>query len=369
VILTTLNYHHVFPVNAYFLRYDKAMERKLTAIVATDVVNYSVLMGQDDVRTIQALQTLQQDIITPLATNYRGRIVRIMGDGTLIVFDSALDAVQFAIEVQHIMAEQKIIPPLTEPLVLRMGVNLCDIILQGGDILGDGVNVAVRLEELAPAGGICLSQSVYLQTKNILGGQILPIGERQLKNITDPVQVWRWQPPGTADGVAASFSYPKTKNHYHGRQILDPKVTSILIDLHMRSARLAISDCLDSILAKPDNGCSMSLEEIYEHLEKHLNPARGILYAISVECEDHIKELETGQWQSPQPMSEFLASMFSSVNAFFTAGLLPKIQTILCSQNGVDAKRAQIMSVVHDFWNDDVTDKIKNMIRFAFVEP
>lgn len=344
------------------------MERKLTAIVAADVVNYSILMGQDDVRTIKALQTLQQDILTPLAAQYRGRIVRIMGDGTLLAFDSALDAVQFAIEVQNIMAEQKIIPPLSEPLELRIGINLCDIIQQGAEIHGDGVNVAVRLEELAPAGGICLSQSVYLQTKNLLGGQLLPIGERQLKNITDPVQVWRWQPPGVADGVAASTSYPKAKNHYHGRQILDPQVTSILIDLHMRSACLAISDCLDSILAGPDNGRNMTLEEIYKHLEKHLNHARGMLCAISVECEAHLKEHETKQRQSSQPMSEFLVSVFGGVNAFFTAGLLPKFQVILSSEKETHAKRIQIMAVVHDFWNDDVTNKIKSMIRFAFIE-
>jgi hypothetical protein len=113
----------------------------------------------------------------------------------------------------------------------------------------------------------------------------------------------------------------------------------------------------------------MSLEEIYEHLEKHLKQARGMLYAISIECEDHIKELETGRWQSPQPMSELLASMLSSVNAFFTAGLLPKFQTILHSHIGADAKREQIMAVARDFWNDDVAAKVKNMIKFAFVEP
>jgi class 3 adenylate cyclase len=345
------------------------MERKLTVIVAADVVNYSILMGQDDVSTIQALQTLQQDILTPLAAKYRGRIVRVMGDGTLIAFDSALDAVQFAIEVQNTMAEQKIVSPSSEPLELRIGINLCDIIQQGADIHGDGVNVAVRLEELAPAGGICLSQSVYLQTKNLLGGQLLPIGERQLKNIADPVQVWRWQPPGVADGVAASSSSQKAKNHYHGRQILDPMVTSILVDLHMRSACLAISDCLDTILAEPDNGNSMSIEEIYERLEKHLKQARGMLYAISIECEAHLKEHETGQWQSSLPMSEFLASVFGGVNAFFTAGLLPKFQIILCSEQETHAKRLQIMTVVRHFWNDDVTNKIKNMIRFAFVVP
>ncbi|MEJ2123257.1 MAG: adenylate/guanylate cyclase domain-containing protein [Alphaproteobacteria bacterium] len=345
------------------------MERKLTAIVAADVVNYSILMGQDDVSTIKALRTLQQDILTPLATSYHGRIVRVMGDGSLIVFDSALAAVQFAIEVQHILAERKTIPPLTDPVVLRMGVNLCDILQQGDEIHGDGVNVAVRLEELAPSGGICLSQSVYLQTKNSLGGQLLPIGERQLKNITDPVQVWRWQPPGVADGVAASSSYPKAKNHFHGRQILDPKVTSILIDLHMRSARLAISDCIDTILAEPDNGRSMSVEEIYELLEKHLSQARGMLHALSVECEDHLKENETGQWQSPQPMSDFVASVFGSINAFFTANLLPKFQIILRSEIDVYAKRMQVMEVIRDFRTDDVAAKVKNMIRFAFVEP
>lgn len=345
------------------------MERKLTAIVAADVVNYSILMGQDEVATVKAVQTLLRDILTPAASKYRGQIVRVMGDGSLLAFNSALDAVQFAIDVQRSIAEMKTVAPLTEALELRMGVNLCDIIWQGNEIHGDGVNVAVRLEELAPAGGICLSQSVYLQTKNILGGQLLPIGERHLKNITDPVQVWRWQPPGVADGVAASSTAAHVKKHFHGRQILDPKVTSILIDLHMRSACLAVSDCLDAILSEPDGGDGLSLEEIYRRVAYQLNQARALLQAISIETAEYTRESAAGQWQSPQTMCEFVGNVFDNANTFFTARLLPQFQEILQSGNAVHVKRVQIMAAMREFLNDGLSVRTKSMIKFAFVEP
>jgi class 3 adenylate cyclase len=344
------------------------MERKLTAIVAADVVNYSILIGQNELGTITALQTIQREIVVPAVTKYSGRIVRLMGDGTLLAFDSALDAVQFAVEIQCVLAERKT-AKAEPPIELRMGVNLCDIIVGDGDIHGEGVNVAVRLEELAPAGGICLSHSIYLQTKNALGGQLLPIGERQLKNISEPVQVWRWQPPGVADGVGVSTDASAPKKHYHGRQILDPKVTAILVDLHIRSILLSISDCLDDIVAMPNTGTDMSVEEIYRRFGDHINHARQILSAISVEFVDNIQDFNLGLWQSPHSMSEFVWAVLDSTSTSFAARLLPEIQAILqLDANGLE-KRTRVMTLFRTIVIEELPPRVKSAIKFAFVAP
>ena len=345
------------------------MERKLTAIVAADVVNYSILMGQNELGTIRALETVQREVLSPAASKYKGRIVRLMGDGTLLAFASAVDAVQFAVGVQCVMAERKTAAPQDMSIDFRMGANLCDIIHQANDIHGEGVNVAVRLEELAPPGGICLSHSIYLQTKNLFGAQLLPIGELQLKNIVEPVQVWRWQPPGVADGVGANADASPPRRHYHGRQILDPKVTAILVDLHIRSARLAVSDCFDDILAQPGAGQNMSMEDIYRRLGHQLNYARGLLRAISIEYVDNIHEFASGLWQSPQSMSEFVSNVFDSANTSYAARLLPQLQRILQSGAAANVKRAEIMELIRTFMSDDMTPRVKNLIKFAFVEP
>jgi len=158
------------------------MERKLTAIIAADMVNYSTLIGQDEDGTLAALNKIQQEIITPAVTKYNGRIIRLLGDGTLLAFGSALNAVKFAVDVQRLMALRKTADPFGPGIDFRMGANLGDIILQQNDIHGEGINVAVRLEELAPPGGICLSHSLYLQTRSAFGEELLPIGERQLKS-------------------------------------------------------------------------------------------------------------------------------------------------------------------------------------------
>lgn len=344
------------------------MERKLTAIVAADVVNYSILIGKNELGTIAALHAMQNEVFDPLSSKYNGRIVRVMGDGSLLAFSSAMDAVQFAVNVQNVMAERKTLN--TEvPIEIRIGINLCDIILEEQDIHGEGVNVAVRLEELAPPGGICLSQSVYLQIKNILRGQLLPIGERQLKNISEPVQVWRWQPPGIVSGVGVNSEVTTSKKHYHGRQILDPKVTSIIIDLHMRSARLAVSECLDEILAMPDSGRSMSLGEIYKKFGHHINLARKYLRSISVEFVDNIHEFTSGLWQTPQSMSDFMTAAFENAGASYVVSFLPQVQRILGADLTAHEKRVELSALVAAFIHDDWAPRIKAMVKFAFVEP
>lgn len=170
------------------------MERKLAAIVAADIVNYSALISRNEIGTLTALDRLQDEVIVPAIKQYCGRIVRLMGDGSILAFDSALNAVQFAVDVQRAMSKRKTIDPKNLNIDFRMGANLSDIIHAKDDVHGEGINIAVRLEELAPPGGICLSNTIYSQTKNALNEVLLPIGERQLKNIAEPVLVWRWQP-------------------------------------------------------------------------------------------------------------------------------------------------------------------------------
>ena len=138
------------------------MERRLAAIVAADVANYSLLLGRNELGTLNELKRLQDELIDPAIHHYRGRVVRLMGDGSLLSFDSALNAVKFAVDIQREMVIRKINAPSDVQINFRMGVNLGDIVEDRQDIHGEGINVAVRLEELAPPGGLCLSHSIYL---------------------------------------------------------------------------------------------------------------------------------------------------------------------------------------------------------------
>jgi class 3 adenylate cyclase len=345
------------------------MERKLTAIIAADMVNYSTLIGQDEDGTLAALNKIQQEIITPAVTKYNGRIIRLLGDGTLLAFGSALNAVKFAVDVQRLMALRKTADPFGPGIDFRMGANLGDIILQQNDIHGEGINVAVRLEELAPPGGICLSHSLYLQTRSAFGEELLPIGERQLKNIAEPVMVWRWQPPGTADGVGSNPCARSLKRAAHGRQILDPKVTDLLVDLYVRSARLAISESFDEMLAEPESARSLTPEDIYRRFANKLNGARELLFPISIECGENIREFTDRFWQSPQSMSEFIANVFDSAHIFLASTVLTEIQGILRSDSPDLAKRTKFMRLVHEFLCESKAPQAKSLIRFAFVEP
>lgn len=345
------------------------MERKLTAIVAADVVNYSILIGQDETGTLATLHAVKQEVIIPAVTKYNGRVIRLLGDGTLLAFNSALNAVKFAVDVQRIMAERNTAAPIGTIIDFRMGANLGDIILQENDIHGEGINVAVRLEEIAPPGGICLSHSLYLQTRNAFGEELLPIGERQLKNIAEPVMVWRWQPPGVADGVGANPCARVLKRPVHGRQILDPKVTELLVDLYVRSARLAISDSFDEMLAEPSGGSVLTLEEIHRRFAYKLSGARELLLPISIECGENIRDFTPRFWHSPQSMSEFIANVFDSTHIFFAGTLLADIQAILRSDSPDLAKRTRFMRLVHEFLSESKVPQAKSLIRFAFVEP
>jgi TolB-like protein/class 3 adenylate cyclase/Tfp pilus assembly protein PilF len=171
------------------------MARKLAAIIAADVVSYSRLMGVDEAETLAALKTHRRDLIDPNIAEHQGRIVKTTGDGLLIEFPSVIEAVQCAVEVQRAMQERNSDVPADHRIEFRVGINLGDIIIDGDDIYGDGVNVAARLEGLAEANGICVSRVVHDQVRDKLGLGFEDLGERQLKNIARPVRVFRIATP------------------------------------------------------------------------------------------------------------------------------------------------------------------------------
>ena len=168
------------------------MERRLAAILAADVVGYSRLMGEDEAGTLERLKSLRRELVQPKIAEGRGRIVKLMGDGLLAEFPSVVEAVRCAVDIQQDMAGQEAGLPDERRIRLRIGVNLGDIIVEGSDIYGDGVNVAARLEGLAEPGGICISGKVYEEVRNKLRTAFEDLGEQEVKNIPEPVRVYRW---------------------------------------------------------------------------------------------------------------------------------------------------------------------------------
>jgi TolB-like protein/class 3 adenylate cyclase len=169
-------------------------QRKLAAIVAADVVGYSRLMGRDESGTLAALKSIRQEVVDPAIASHGGRIVKTTGDGLLLEFPSVVNAVRCAVEVQTAMADRTAGTAEDRRIIFRIGINLGDIIVEGDDIFGDGVNVAARLQEIAAPGGICVSSRVHEDVRDRLDTGFDDGGTQALKNIARPIQVWRWQP-------------------------------------------------------------------------------------------------------------------------------------------------------------------------------
>src|SRR5262249_42681148 len=167
------------------------MERRLTAILAADVVGYSSLMGKEEVGTLERLKTCRRELFDPAVAEFRGRVVKLMGDGALVEFPSVVDAVQCAAAIQRRMAEHDPGVPDARKIRFRIGVNLGDVIVEDDDLYGDGVNVAARLESLAEPGGICISGTAFDHVLHKADVGFTSLGERRLKNIADPVRVYR----------------------------------------------------------------------------------------------------------------------------------------------------------------------------------
>jgi adenylate cyclase len=165
--------------------------RKIAAILVSDVVGYSRLAGSDEDRTLARLRALRSDLIDPTIALHHGRIVKRTGDGSIIEFRSVVDAVRCAIEVQTGMVERNAGLPPDKRIEFRVGVHLGDVVEESdGDLMGDGVNIAARLEGIAKPGAICLSEDAYRQVKSRLDLAVADLGPTQLKNITEPIRVY-----------------------------------------------------------------------------------------------------------------------------------------------------------------------------------
>jgi adenylate cyclase len=174
------------------------VERRLAAILAADVVGYSRLMGIDDVATLKALKALRREVVDPAIAAHHGRIVKTTGDGMLVEFGSVVDAVNCAMSVQQSMADRNnIIADAVPRIIFRIGINIGDIIIDGNDIFGDGVNIAARIEAECEPGGVYLSATAFEHLRSKTAFVFDDMGARHLKNIEQPIRVYsaRIQPP------------------------------------------------------------------------------------------------------------------------------------------------------------------------------
>ena len=180
--------------------------RRLAAILAADVAGYSRLMGADEEGTLERLKALRRDLLDPKIAEHRGRLVKTTGDGMLVEFASVVDAVRCAVAVQQAMPERNTDVGADSRIELRIGINLGDVIVEGDDLYGDGVNIAARIEALADAGGVFVSNTVHDQVRDRLPFAFEDLGEQQVKNIARPVRVYRVRDPLTHPAAEAPGS-------------------------------------------------------------------------------------------------------------------------------------------------------------------
>jgi adenylate cyclase len=196
-------------IEGHFLTGERA-ERRLAAVLAADVAGYSRLMGSNEEGTLARLKAVRKTLIDPTIASHRGRIVKTTGDGILVEFASAVDAVRGAVEVQRGMAEQNVSVPQDQRIELRIGIHVGDIIFDENDIFGDGVNIAARLEGIAEPGGVCISDDAHRQIRGKVDIVFDDMGPQALKNITEPMRAWRCQINANASSAAPTKSSVET---------------------------------------------------------------------------------------------------------------------------------------------------------------
>src|SRR5271169_5291503 len=184
------------------------VERRLAAILAADVAGYSRLMGADEEGTLARLKACRKALVDPKIAEYRGRIVKTTGDGMLVEFGSAVDAVRCAVEVQRGMALSNVDIPESKRVEFRIGIHVGDIIIDDNDIFGDGVNIAARLEGIADPGGICVSDDAHRQIRGKTEIAYDDMGHQSLKNISEPMRAWRARPAANVTPAAVVVDRP-----------------------------------------------------------------------------------------------------------------------------------------------------------------
>src|ERR1700734_1368161 len=184
--------------------------RKLAAILVSDVAGYSRLAGADEDRTLARLRTLRSDLVDPIISVHHGRVVKRTGDGSIIEFRSVVDAVRCAIEVQTGMVERNAGVSPEKRIEFRLGVHVGDVVEEAdGDLMGDGVNIAARIESIAAPGAICLSEDAYRQVKGRLDLAVTDLGPTQLKNIAEPIRVYSLEIGKTVQAKPAPAPAPE----------------------------------------------------------------------------------------------------------------------------------------------------------------
>ena len=198
---------------------DEHIERRLMAIMAADVAGYSRLMGADEEGTLAHLKSFRKTLVDPKIVEHRGHIVKTTGDGMLVEFASAVDAARCAVEIQRGMAEKNTNAPQDDRIKFRIGIHVGDIIIDDNDIFGDGVNIAARLEGIAEPGGVCISDDAHRQVRGKIDIPFEDIGSQTLKNIAEPMRVWRMRIAGeTASASPQSASFGPLKSRpFHGK--------------------------------------------------------------------------------------------------------------------------------------------------------
>jgi class 3 adenylate cyclase len=339
------------------------VRRKLTTIVAADVVGYGRLLSEDEASTVAAIESLRSDIIAPKTATHSGRIFRFFGDGALLEFDSALGAAEFAIDVQRCLVERNAANSLQVQVFLRIGISIGDIVIENDDIHGEGVNIAVRLEALAQPGGICFTDSVHDQIKHRIKSDFISIGPRQLKKIVDPVHVWRWRPSSMAhaDEAAGTASEALLNGHY----LLDPKLIDLILRLHARSALLAVSNALDAIAE--EDGQKPRTEQLFYYISEQLQEARALLSCVKIERVDNFRELATGGAKF-QTFGEFAGSMFNDSKIGFAFKIIPEAQALLQSDKPMIVKRKLFLALVRQYHNDAFIAQSRKLIKRAYID-
>ena len=233
--------------------------RKLAAILVTDIVGYSRLTGADEDRILARLRTLRSDLIEPTISVHRGRVVKGTGDGFIVEFRSVVDAVRCAIELQHGLMERNAGLPPERRIEFRVGIHLGDVVEESdGDLMGDGVNIAARLEGIAKPGAICLSEDAYRQVKGRLDLVVNDLGQTELKNIVEPIRVYSLEVGAAAQASPAPSPAPAEKPAPPRLSIVVMPFTSLGVDLEHEMFVDGVTESLTTDLSRLNNAVVVS---------------------------------------------------------------------------------------------------------------
>ena len=272
-----------------------ALERRLATILSADVAGYSRLMGEDEEKTVQTLRG-HRAVFDALLAQHHGRVFNTAGDAILAEFPSAVEAVRCATEIQAALQTRNEHLPPERRMLFRMGINLGDVVVQEGDLLGDGVNVAARLQSIAEPGGINLSGSVYDQIQNKLSLQFMPLGNRQLKNISQPVRTFT-----IAHGERGALPVGRRVNGWWGRAIVGGAALAVVAAVaagaywlyNDREAKRAAAEALNAQLAAEKKAAEdarlVALEQSRRAAEAEARAAREQLAAEAAKREAELK--------------------------------------------------------------------------------